>query len=133
MANDRGTTVQSIGKIDVGKYRCITPDIITDEVIITDERIAHIRERHPGDYERFYSYLPQIIADPDYIIKDKRPHTAIVLKWIDEKNERFFLALRLVTPEDSPEFKNSILTFLKVRVKEWNRLISNKIVLYRKE
>ena len=122
-----------IGKIDIEKYKCITPDITTDEVIITDERIEHIRERHPGDYDRFYSYLPQIVSEPDYIIEDKRPHTAIVLKEIDENGEKFRLSLRLVTPEDNQEFKNSILTFLKIREKEWNRLINNKVILYKKE
>lgn len=40
-----------VGKIDKEKYRCITEDIVTDEVIITDERIGHIKERHPNDYE----------------------------------------------------------------------------------
>ena len=108
----------AVGKIDLEKYKCITPDIMTDEVIITDERINHIKERHPGDYERFCSYLPHIISDPDYIIADKRPNTAIVLKEISENNEKFRVALRLVTSNDNPDYKNSILTFLKIREKE---------------
>ncbi len=122
-----------IGKIDIEKYKCVTPDITTDEVIITDERIEHIRERHPGDYDRFRSYLPQIVSEPDYIIEDKRPYTAMVLKEFNEYGEKFRLSLRLVTPADNKEFKNSILTFLKIREKEWNRLINNKVVLYKKE
>ena len=32
-----------IGKIDKNIYKCITEDIVTDEVIITDERIRHIK------------------------------------------------------------------------------------------
>ena len=125
--------MQIIGKIDIEKYKCVTPDITTDEVIITDERISHIQKRHPGDYERFRSYLPQMISDPDYIIQDKRPHTAMVLKEIVENGEKFRLSLRLVTPDDDQAFKNSILTFLKIREKEWDRLIDNKVVLYKKE
>ena len=125
--------MQIIGKIDIEKYKCVTPDITTDEVIITDEWISHIQKRHPGDYERFRSYLPQMISDPDYIIQDKRPHTAMVLKEIVENGEKFRLSLRLVTPDDDQAFKNSILTFLKIREKEWDRLIDNKVVLYKKE
>ena len=125
--------VHEIGKIDVAIYRCVTPQIITDKVIITEERIEHIKERHPGDYERFFAYIPQIVADPDYIIADKRPNTAIVLKEIIESGEHFRLSLRLVIPEDNPGYKNSVLTFLKIREKEWNRLINNKTVLYKKE
>ena len=52
--------VHIVGKIDKNIYKCITEDIITDEVIITDERIQHIRKRHPNDYERFYSYIPML-------------------------------------------------------------------------
>lgn len=43
--------VHIVGKIDKNIYKCITTDIVTDEVIITDERIQHIKERHPNDYE----------------------------------------------------------------------------------
>ncbi len=125
--------MRTIGKIDIEIYKRVTPDITTDEVILTEERIEHIRERHPGDYDRFCSYLPQIVSEPDYILADKRPHTAMVLKAIDENGEKFRLALRLVTPEDEQEFKNSILTFMKIREKEWNRLIHNKVILYKKE
>ena len=122
-----------VGKIDLAKYKCVTPNIMTDEVIITEERILHIRQQHPGDYERFCSYLPDIIADPDYIIADKRPNTAIILKEIMDCGEKFRLSLRLITSEDDQNFKNSILTFWKTHEKEWNRLISNKDILYKKE
>ena len=122
-----------VGKIDIEKYRCVTPDIVTDEVIITDERIEHIQKNHPDDYERFQLYFQEIVQNPDYIIQDERPATAMVLKLIEEQGERFRLSLRLVTSNDNPEFKNSIITFMKIREKEWNRLIRNKTVLYKRE
>lgn len=124
--------MREVGRIDIEKYRCVAEEIITDEVVITDERIAHIREHHPNDYERFSGYLSLIISEPDYIIEDVRPNTAVVLKEIVEGKERFRLALRLVTPGDHPKYKNSIITFMKIREKEWNRLIRNKTVLYKK-
>ena len=62
-----------VGHIDMEKYSCVTTDIATDEVILTEERIAHIRQRHPGDYERYMQYIPEIVANPDYIIEDDRP------------------------------------------------------------
>ena len=37
----------SIGKINQKIYKCITEDIITEEVIITDNQIQHIKDRHP--------------------------------------------------------------------------------------
>ena len=122
-----------VTRLDKEKYRCVSQDIVTDEVIITDERINHIMERHPDDYERFSAYLERIIAEPDYILEDKHPATALVLKQIEENGERFRLALRLVTGSDNPDYKNSVVTFLKIREKEWNRLIKNKKMLYKAE
>ena len=125
--------VRKICDLDIETYRCVTPDIRTSEVIITDERIAHIRERHPDDYELFCAYIPEIIRNPDFILEDTRPQTAMVLKEIAAKGVYFRLALRLVTSSESPEYKNSVITFLKIREKEWNRLIRNKRILYKPE
>ena len=47
----------TIGKINPKIYQCVTKDIMTDEVIITETQIRHIKERHPNDYERFSDYL----------------------------------------------------------------------------
>lgn len=44
-----GSPVHTVGRIDVEKYKVVTDKIQTDEVIITDERIEHIRERHPNE------------------------------------------------------------------------------------
>lgn len=126
--------VHPVGKIDKEIYKCITEDIVTDEVIITDERISHIKERHPNDYEKYCEYLKLIVEEPDYIVETKKPNTALILKEIKESNERQFkTVLRLTTSTDNPGFKNSIITFMKIDEKEWNRLLRNKLILYKKE
>ena len=62
------------------------------------------------------------------------PKTALILKEIVESDERRFKTImRLVTSTDTPEFKNSIITFMKINQKEWSRLIRNKKILYKKE
>ena len=71
-----------IGKLDKEIYKCVTEDIVTDEVIITDNQIGHIRERHPNDYERFAQYFSEIVSAPDYIIETNKPYTALILKEI---------------------------------------------------
>ncbi len=126
--------VHSVGKIDRDIYKCITDDIVTDEVIITDERIGHIKERHPNDYERYCEYLKLIIESPDYIIETNKPNTALILKEVKESEERQFkTVLRLTTSTDNPDFKNSIITFMKIDDKEWKRLLRNKQILYKRE
>lgn len=41
----------------------------TDEVIITNERIQHIKDRHPNDYEQYFMYMKEIVEKPEYIIE----------------------------------------------------------------
>ena len=125
--------VNFVCKLDKELYKVITEDIRTDEVIITDERIQHIQERHPDDYERFSAYLAEIVQNPDYIIRDPRPQTGMLLKEITvgETGEHFRVALRLAASQDPAHYKNSIITFLKIRQKEWERLINNKEILYK--
>ena len=123
-----------VGKIDVKIYRCISEYIITDEVIITDERVGHVKERHPDDYEKYREYLKEIVEHPDYIIEANKPDTALILKQIIESKEKQFkTVLRLKTSTDKPEYKNSIITFMKINEKEWKRLLRNKRILYKRE
>lgn len=122
-----------VGKIDIEIYNCITKDITTDEVIITDERIQHIKEHHPNNYEQYYSYMRSIIENPEYIIEANKPNTALILKSFSNGNETFKTVFRLITSSDNSKFKNSIITFMKINEKEWNRLLKNKKILYKSE
>ena len=121
-----------IGKIDPDIYSVVAKDILTREVIITKERIKHIMDNHPNDYERFYGYFSEIIEKPDYIIESKKPNTALILKEINYDNLKFKTILRLVVAGESTEYKNSIITFMKIDDKEWNRLLRNKKVIYKR-
>lgn len=123
----------TIGYIDLKKYRCITEDIKTDEVIITDAQIKHIQERHPGDYERFFPYFSDIISDPDYILEANKPNTAFLLKHIQTEDKNVQLILRLKTSHEPEGYKNSIITFLKIDQRTWNKYLRNKKILYKRE
>lgn len=128
-----GSPVHTVGRIDVEKYKVVTDKIQTDEIIITDERIEHIRERHPNDFERYAQYLKQIVEEPDYILEANKPNTAFLLKEIIEANEKFQLILRLAVEGDIPGYKNSIITFLKVEEKRYKRYLRTKKILYKSE
>ena len=122
-----------IGKIDREIYRCISGNIVTDEVIITDVQIKHIKERHPNDYEQFSKYFAEIIAEPDYILEANSPNTAFVLKKIEIEKMHFQLILRLKTSSDPQNYKNSIITFLKIDQRKWEKYLRNKKILYSRE
>ena len=120
-----------IGKINPKIYNCITTDIISDNVIITDNQIQHIKERHPNDYEQYSILLPEIIQNPQYIIEASKPYTALILRSFPSNNLFFKTVLRLATIHDNPNYNNSIITFMKIDEKEFSRLIKNKKILYK--
>lgn len=122
-------SVHYVGKIDLEIYKCVTKDIITDEVIMTDERIRHIKDHHPNDFERYQSYIALMLCEPDYILENE-PNTALVLKEFLEGEEKFRLVLRLETSCDNPEYKNSVITFMKTNSKKWRQNLNNKKILY---
>ena len=121
-----------VGKLDKNIYSCVTEDIVTDEVIITDKQIEHIKERHPNDYESYYSFIEEIVKDPDYILEANKPDTAFVLKHINSNQKNYELILRLKTSADPENYKNSIITFMKVEEKRYQRYLRTKKILYKK-
>lgn len=125
--------MHTVGKIDRDIYKCITEDIVTDEVIITDNQIQHIKERHPNDYEQFSKYFKEIIENPDYILKSNMPNTAFLLKHIINEEITAQLILRLQTSTDPDNYKNSIITFLKISQRKLDKYLRNKKILYRRE
>ena len=124
--------IYNICKIDLALYSVVASNIVTDEVIITSERIEHIQMRHGGDYEEYGTYFTEILQSPDYILENRR-NTAEVLKEILHNGKKCKLILRLQTSSDPKGFKNAIITFLHIRDSEWRRLLRSKKVLYNKE
>lgn len=125
--------VHKIGKIDKKIYQCVTNDIATDDVVITDKQIAHIKERHPNDYERYFKYMEEIIQNPDYILEANKPATAFILKHIKDNGKNYQLIMRLKTSVDPDDYKNSVITFLKVEDKRYKRYLRTKKILYKSE
>lgn len=122
-----------IGRIDVKKFKAVSDDIITDEVIITDERVQHIKERHPNDFERYCQYMREIVEKPDYILSANKPNSAVLLKSIEENGKKYKLILRLKTANDSDNYKNSVITFQKVENKRYTRYTRSEKILYKSE
>lgn len=128
------TDVHKVGKIDVEKFGTIANGrILTDEVIITDNRIEHIIERRGQQfYDDFNGYFPEIIEDPDYIFKDDMDNTAIVSKSYSHKGKTVNLVLRLVVEGENPSYKNSILTAIGENEKRFAQRLRNNAPVYKK-
>lgn len=128
----RNSQLYTIGFINKKIYQVVTSDIRATEVIITDKQIQHIKSRHPLDFEQYAAYFKDILADPDYILADTRPNTAIILKEITIQQVKLKLILRIQTTSDPENFKNSIITFQKIENKRYLRYIRNGKILYKK-
>ena len=125
--------VNFICKINRELYRVVEEDLVTDEVIIAEQQVLHIEEGHPGDFERLADYIPQILQDPDYILRGNRSHTALVLKRIETPEFEAEVILRLKVSSDPVDYKNSIITMWKISKKRFLRLLRQGEMLYKKE
>lgn len=128
-----GSGVQTIGKIDIEKFKSVSSNIRTNEVVITDERIEHIKERHPNDFERYSGYISIMLSQPQYILEDPVPDTAVILQEFSENSEHFRLILKLAVTESEQGKKNSVITFLKISEKKFRKYLRNKKILYKPE
>lgn len=121
-----------IGKLDgekLGKYK---NKIVTQNVIITNERIEHIKKRHLNDYEKYINHISDIIKNPDYILIDKdKIDTVMFLKRILDNTKNIIVIVKLNTEIEKIEMSNSILTFWQIRNVNYEKVIKNNIIVYK--
>ena len=132
IVNEKNVVIHSLGTLDWNIYDCISSNHIVDEVIITEEQMMHIRERHPEAYIDTMHYVRDILDDPDYIFRDKRPNTGLVVKKILNGVESSLLVLKIITSDDNRDYKNSVITSWKITEKRLNNYLRNKDVIYKK-
>ncbi|MDR0884132.1 MAG: hypothetical protein LBN05_05980 [Oscillospiraceae bacterium] len=118
-----------VGKIDREKFKAVSEHITTDEVVITDERIAHIEQRHPGAYERFSPYIQEILSAYDIMLEDKHPHTALLIKKLEKDGAQIELVLRLHTLRDETGYKNSVLSLWEISDRRLGKYLRNRRIL----
>ena len=101
-----------------------------NDVILREERLEHIRERHPEVADLVKEKYKEIIENPDYILKDsKNEDTIILINTTKKGNLNTVIKLSL-----NKEHKNSVITFYKTRQKYVEKLLDkNKILLKKKE
>ena len=126
------TEIFEIARINIEWYREKFGDIQTDEVIITNERIEHIKGHHPEDYFLFEEYGRKCIIDPDWIVSDeKNAGTVFLIKRLLDTNLN--VVLRLVLENEDNKLKNSVMTFWRIRERNVKKLIQKNELLYKKE
>ncbi len=121
-----------MGKIDTSYFGDEFGKLQTDEIIVTNERIEHIRERHPQDVQLFEQYGNAVISSPDLVLKDeKNSGTVFMVKKLPDTNLNVVVRLALST--DKSGLKNSVMTFYRIRQKNLAKLEKNNKTLYKRE
>lgn len=138
-AGNTMSVIRSLGSI---KEDIITKEfgqIQTDEIIVTEEREEHIKERHPEDFELFKKYGNEVVTNPDYIIRDgKNEGTVFIVLKLPDTNLNVVVRVALKT--DKSGLKNSVMTFYRIRERNLKKMIEKNTallgkdaVLYKKE
>lgn len=132
-ASEEVSGMYVVGKINREIFKCITDNIVTDEVIITDNQIRHIKERHPEVLQKTLENLRLSLEEPDYIIKDKHKDTGLVIKKLRMEEGYSQIVLRICTSEDKKGYKNSIISSWEISEKRLQNYLRNKQILYKRE
>lgn len=124
--------MQYIGKLDIkklGKYR---EKIITNEVILTEERRLHIYENHTNDYERIINNIKDTVLKPKEVIEDlKNKDTLFFVGDLGKNNLNVIIKLNTVNSKAHPQI--SIMTAWVIRDSNLKKLREKNKILYKKE
>ena len=120
--------MQYITKLDKKKLGEYEKRVITEDVILTDERLyEHILLFHEDEYKQLRPYIKNIIENPDYIVEDNRHEdTMIYLKQIEDIGKNGRVVIKLALGQDEEHNKNSISTMMKLNKRTWNQTIKNR-------
>ena len=109
-------------------------ELNTDKVILRDERIEHIKERHPDAVEIIKKYVKDIIENPDYILKDsKNVDTIWHIKEIDKNKINAVIKLSIKEKQEHKGYLNSIITGYPITEKRLEKHLSKLKILYKIE
>lgn len=108
-------------------------ELNTDKVILRDERIEHIKERHPDAVEIIKKYVKDIIENPDYILKDsKNVDTIWHIKEIENDKINIVIKLSIKSKEEHKDYLNSIITGHRVKETRLKKYLEKHKLLYKK-
>ncbi len=126
------TEIRTLGKIEISILEQEFGVLQTDEIIVTQERIEHIKKRHPEDYDLFEEFGASCVHDPDFVVRDeKHLGTVFLVKKFPFTNLN--VVTRLALEADEPGRKNSVMTFYRIRERNLKKLLERNFLLYKKE
>ncbi len=129
--------LRELSPLDVNLYKCITNNIATDKVVLTDKQLIHIADRHPEAYNDVLIELNTTLESPDYIIADtKHENTGLIIRKITSStsiSQHSFIVLKICTDTHNKTLANSVISGWKISEKRLQSYLRNKPILYKKE
>ena len=124
--------MQYIGKIDKNKIGIYSRKIITDDVVLTDERRLHIYEGHTKDFEIIMNNIDRVVLNPREVLVDlKNKDTLFLIDKLDKNNLNVVVKLNTTNSREHP--KNSIMTAWIVRNRNLQKLREKNKTIYKIE
>jgi len=126
--------IRELGNLSKEIYKCITADIATERVIITEEQLRHIANHHPEAYDNVVEELQNALIDPAYIFKDKnKKDTGLVVHQISTEKGYVYLVLKICTDSKGGKLANSIISGWHISEKRLQNYLRNCTILYKGE
>ena len=121
--------MQYIGKLDkekLGKYK-----LVTEEVVLTNERKNHILEDHRKDYQIIMNNIKRVVLNPREILEDiKNNDTLFFIDKLEKNNLNVIIKLSTINNEKHP--KNSVMTAWIIRDSNLKKLRKKNKIIYKR-
>lgn len=130
-----GSGTQNVGSVSEAILDKYFNEAKTSEIIVTDERIGHVKKDHPDEYEFFKRNIRNILSDPDIIAIEKEgeslTHFLLYVKKFDEFGN--YKAVISIEMADNNK-KNSVISFYPIGHdnEKVQKLEDKNFVIYRK-
>lgn len=124
--------MQYIGKLDRSKIGEYKNKIITDEVVLTDERKLHILEEHKKDFQIIINNIERVVLNPKEILEDiKNKDTLLFIDELEKNNLNVVVKLNTTNNKEHPQ--NSVMTAWIIRDKNLIKLRQKNKSIYNNE
>jgi len=121
-----------IGKIDLNKIGKYKNKVVTDEVVLTDERKRHILNNHVNDYKKIIKNISRVILNPREILEDhKNNNTLLFVDKLEQNNLNVIIKLSTINNDKHP--KNSVMTAWIIRDSNLKKLRKKNKIIYKRE
>ena len=124
--------MQYIGKIDKNKIGEYGQKMITEDVVLTDERTLHIFEDHKKDYEKIINNIDRVVLNPKEVLEDsKNKDTIFLIDKLERSNLNVVVKLNTTNSIEHP--KNSVMTAWIIRDRNLKKLREKHKTIYKDE